>query len=182
MQIISSLLRLQSDSIQDDEILDKFRVSQNRIRSLALIHERLYRSADFARIDFADYCKNLTSYLFRSYSVDTNQVKLVQDIKHVFLDLNRAIPCGLLLNELLSNALKHAFPNGRKGEIVISIQSDQNGKYTLLVKDNGIGLSKDKDIFDTDSLGMQLVGDLTNQIKGSLKLEKTNGTAFKIVF
>lgn len=182
MQIISSLLRLQSGNIQDDEILDKFRVSQNRIRSLALIHERLYRSTDFARIDFADYCRNLTSYLFRSYSVDTNQVKLIQDIKHVFLDLNRAIPCGLLINELLSNALKHAFPNGRKGEIVISLLSNHKGKYTLLVKDNGVGLSKDMDIFNTDSLGMQLVCDLTNQIKGNLKLEKTKGTSFKIAF
>jgi two-component sensor histidine kinase len=100
----------------------------------------------------------------------------------VFLDLNRAIPCGLLLNELLSNALKHAFPNGRKGEVVISILSNDKGKYTLLVKDNGIGLSNDVDIFNTDSLGMQLVCDLTMQIDGNLKLEKTKGTSFKIVF
>jgi two-component sensor histidine kinase len=107
---------------------------------------------------------------------------LIQDIKHVFLDLNRAIPCGLLVNEPLTNALKHAFPNGKKGEIVISIHSNHNGKYTLLVKDNGVGLSKDVDIFNTDTLGMQLVDDLTNQIHGDLKLEKTKGTAFKIVF
>jgi PAS domain S-box-containing protein len=182
MQIISSLLRLQSAGIQDERILDKFKVSQNRIRSLALIHERLYRSTDFTKIDFADYCRNLTTSLFRSYSVDTNRVKLIQEIKSVFLDLNRAIPCGLLINELLSNALKHAFPNGRKGEVLISILTNNKSKYTLLVKDNGVGLPEDFDIFNTDSLGMQLVGDLTSQIGGKLKVLKTEGTAIQVVF
>ena len=149
MQVISSLLNLQSGRIKNQEILEMFKESQDRIRSMSLIHERLYQSADLAKIDFSHYIKNLANHLFQSYRIDPEAVVLKTDVKDVSLDINKAIPCGLIINELVSNSLKYAFPevedsgkmNVNKGEIDIRLSS-RHGKVMLFVKDNGTGFPR----------------------------------------
>ncbi len=190
MQIISSLLNLQSVQIKDEQALSLFRESQNRVKSMALIHEKLYQSRDLAQIDFAEYVHNLTSHLFRSYGAIARNVTLNVGIHDVYFDVNTAVPCGLIVNELVSNSLKHAFPDGRVGTISVSVTADQEAAvsregqaiYTLTVSDNGVGTPKDFDFRHTESLGMQLVNTLTEQLGGSVELESTGGTAFKITF
>lgn len=182
MQIISSLLRLQSRQIKNKKILDSFDVSQNRIRSMALIHESLYKSNDLARINFSDYINRLTIHLFSIYRTGMNSIELRVEVGDVFLDINRAIPCGLIINELVSNSLKHAFPDGRRGEIAVKMDMDKRGKYLLLVKDTGIGFPENVDFHQTDTLGMQLVTDLVKQLNGNIKLKRDGGTEFRIVF
>jgi len=182
LQVISSLLYLQSKNIKDKETLEMFQDGQNRVRSMALVHERLYGSQDLARIDLAEYVRNLTSYLFRSYGVNTNAIELKISADDVFLDIDTAIPCGLIINELVSNCLKHAFPDGREGEIRIEFDSDGDNKFTLLASDNGVGFPKDLDFRDMESLGLQLVNMLVNQLEGTIDLDTSGGTAFKIRF
>jgi len=182
MQIVISLLRLQSRKVEDKDMQEMFRECQNRIRTMALIHEKLYQSKDFARINFAQYIDRLTVHVFQSYSVDSNLIAMKTDLEEVFLDLNRAIPCGLIINELLSNSIKHAFPQGKKGEIHIKLHSDKKGVITLVVSDNGIGFPKDIDFRKAQSLGLQMVNDLTKQINGTIELDRKGGTAFKVVF
>lgn len=182
MQIISSLLRLQSRQIKDKKILDSFNVSQNRIRSMALIHESLYQSKDLAKINFYDYIKRLTIHLFSIYRTGMDGIELKVEVKDIFLDINRAIPCALIVNELVSNSLKHAFPNGDKGEIAVKMDEDKRGRYTLIVRDTGIGFPEKVDFHKTETLGMQLVTDLVRQLKGNIKLKRLEGTEFRIVF
>jgi len=182
MQIISSLLRLQSRNVKDETALDMFKVSQNRIRSMAFIHEALYQSEDLAMIDFSIYIKKLITHLFSVYSTETKLPNLRLNVKDVYLDINRAIPCGLIINELVSNSLKHAFPDSRKGEITVEMRSDKKGKYTLIVKDTGIGMPKELNIHKTETLGMQLVNDLAEQIDGTIELNRIGGTTFSIMF
>lgn len=182
MQIISSLLRLQSRQIENKKILDMFNVGQNRIRSMALIHESLYQSKDLARISFYDYIKRLTTHLFSIYRTELESINLKVDIKDVFLDINRAIPCGLIINELVSNSLKHAFTDGKKGEIAVEMDEDERGRYTIIVSDTGIGFPEELDFQNTETLGMQLVTDLVRQLDGNMKLSRLKGTEFKIVF
>jgi PAS domain S-box-containing protein len=182
MQIISSLLRLQSRLIGDDGLIEMFKESQNRIRSMALIHEKLYQTDDFAKINFAEYIRSLVVHLFHTYKVNPNIVRMNTDVQNVFLDINKAIPCGLIINELVSNSLKHAFPNNKRGEIGIKLSSNQKNKTKLTVKDNGVGLPKSVNFRDPETLGLQLVSDLIEQIEGKIKLERTAGTAFHITF
>jgi len=182
MQIISSLLRLQSRQIKDEKTLDMFSMSQNRIRSMALIHESLYKSKNLARIDFYDYVSKLTTHLFSMYRVGIGTINLKVELKDVYLDINKAIPCGLVISELVSNSLKHAFPGARKGEIAVRMKTDERGKQTLIVKDTGVGFPEGLDFRETESLGMQLVTDLVKQLKGTIELKKIKGTEFKIVF
>lgn len=182
MQIISSLLRLQSSQIKDKKILEIFKIGQNRIRSMALVHYKLYQSKDLARIEFSDYIKTLTADLFSTYRVGQADIILRLDIKDVFLDINRAIPCGLIINELVSNSLKHAFPDGRKGEIIVKMCANKKGKYTLIVKDTGIGLPRGLELCKSGTLGMRLVHDLVAQIKGNIELDRKDGSTFIITF
>ena len=182
MQIITSLLSLQSRYVRDTHDLDIFRDSQNRVKSMALIHEELYKSKDLARIDFAEYVQSLATHLFSLYSVNTAVIKLTMDVQDVLLDINTAIPCGLIVNELISNSLKYAFPDGEGGEILIKLSERTGGNLTLIVSDNGIGLHKDLDFRDTKSLGLQLVNTLVEQLEGTIDLDRTEGTAFTIVF
>ena len=182
LQVVSSMLQLQSRSIKDEETAEMFQESRNRVRSMALVHERLYQSKDLARVDFARYIRNLASYLGRSYGVNTNVIQLKTNLHDVFLGVDTAIPCGLILNELVSNCLKHAFPDGREGEIRIELRSDGNGEFTLMVSDNGVGLLEDLDFRNTESLGLQLVNTLVNQLEGTIELDRRGGTAFKITF
>jgi len=182
MQIISSLLRLQSRLIGDDKLIEMFKESQNRIRSMALIHEKLYQTEDFARINFAEYIRSLTVHLFHTYKVNPNIVRMNTDVKNVFLDINRAIPCGLIINELVSNSLKHAFPDNKKGEVCIKLSSNRQKITKLIVSDSGIGLPKSINFHEPETLGLQLVSDLVKQIGGTIRLERAKGTAFHISF
>lgn len=182
MQIMSSLLRLQSGKIKDKRILEIFKTSQSRIRSMAFIHESLYQSEDLARIDFSDYTRRVTTHLFSLYGARTAPINYKVEVKDVFLDINTAIPCGLIINELVTNSLKHAFPDDRRGEILVKMRADKRGKHILIVKDTGIGFPEELDFRETETLGMQLVADLVIQIEGSIKLNREGGTTFTIVF
>ncbi|MDH5386538.1 MAG: PAS domain S-box protein, partial [Candidatus Aminicenantes bacterium] len=182
MQIISSLLRLQSRLIKDSRMVEMFKESQNRIRSMALIHEKLYQTEDLSRINFAEYIRSLTVHLFHTYRVNPNIVKMNTEVEEVYLDINRAIPCGLVINELVSNALKHAFPDSKKGEIHIKLYSNKRNKTNLTVSDDGVGLPENINIHEPETLGLQLVNDLVKQVEGKIRLERTKGTTFHIVF
>ncbi|MGC9516782.1 MAG: PAS domain S-box protein [Methanomicrobiales archaeon] len=181
LMVISSLLSLQSRYIKDKAALDIFRESQNRAKSMALIHERLYRSTDLKRIDFGEYIRSLTTELYHTYVPDPSLIKLNVNVEDLMLDINTAIPLGLIVNELVSNSMKHAFPKGKAGEITIELYS-KHSEYTLSVSDNGIGFPEDLDYKNTSSLGLQLVNSLTDQIGGTIELDRVQGTNFKIKF
>jgi two-component sensor histidine kinase len=182
LQAISSLLYLQSKGVKDKEALEMFQDGQNRVRSMALIHERLYQSKDVARVDFAEYVRNLANYLFCSYGVHSNVIQLKVNVEDVFLGIDTAIPCGLITNELISNSLKHAFPGGRGGEIRIELCADNDRQLNLMVSDNGVGFPNDLDFRETESLGLQLVNTLVEQLEGTVELDRSGGTAFEITF
>jgi len=179
MQVISSLLRMQSRFIKDEESMRMFMESQNRVRSMALIHEKLYQSDDLANINSRQYISSLMGNLAHSYRTE-GKVKIKLDIQDQLLDVNLAIPVGLIVNELVSNSMKYAF-NGKAGEIELLMGKEKN-KYELIVKDNGIGFPEGFDPNKTDSLGMQLVTALTRQIHGTYKFFNDNGANFKITF
>lgn len=181
LMIISSLLSLQSRYIKDKQILDVFKDSQNRARSMALIHDKLYQSSHLKSIDIGDYIRALANDLFRTYSTDSGRVKLNFDIEEVMIDINTMIPLGLILNELLSNCLKHAFPDGQSGKIDIGFHQDGHN-YSLTVADNGIGFPPELDYKHTESLGLRLVNILADQIEGEMKLKSDNGTQVSIEF
>lgn len=182
MQIISSLLNLQSRHIEEDKVRDMFKTSRDRIRSMALIHEKLYQSKDLAKINFAQYIKSLSLHLLHTYNDSAGRVKLNTELSDVLLDINKAIPCSLIVNELVSNSLKHAFPQDKKGNIRIQLTTRNNGDVHLRVSDNGVGLSGKVDFQKPDSLGLQLVNDLVDQLGGTLKLDLSTGTSFQISF
>ncbi|MBI2360743.1 MAG: PAS domain S-box protein [Deltaproteobacteria bacterium] len=182
LQVISSMLSLQERSTKDRQAVDVLRESQNRIRSIALIHEKLYQSKDLARVDFAEYVRQLANSLLRSYRAHPDRVTLSIRVADVFLDIDRAIPCGLILNELVSNSLKHAFPEGKIGEIRIDLSRHDGDHLMLVVADNGVGLPGKADIHSTATLGLQLVETLTEQLGGSMELIPEGGTEVRIAF
>jgi len=181
MQIISSLLNLQSEHVKDKEALDVFKESQNRVRSMAMIHETLYRSKDLLSIDFRKYIESLVSGLFVSYGIDPKLIKIQINVEDVLLNIDTAIPCGLFINELLTNSLKHAFPHGREGKISIDLHSVDD-RFIFTINDNGIGFPEDLDFKNTDTLGLQLVNHLVNQVDGTIELDRSHGIKFTIVF
>jgi PAS domain S-box-containing protein len=182
MQVISSLLNLQSRRIQDPDVLEMFRESQRRIRSMALIHERLYQSSDLARIEFSQYLRNLATHLFHSYQVSSDRVRLRLDTEEVFLNINTAIPCGLIVNELVSNALKHGFPEGRRGEVAVELHRVAGDGYVIRVSDDGLGFPPELDYRRTETLGMQIINTLVNQLDAEIELVRDKGTEFVISF
>jgi two-component sensor histidine kinase len=182
LQVISSLLNLQAGMVKDPNVLQVFRESQHRVRAMALIHEKLYQSQDLVKVDFGEYVKSLTGYLFRSYGVESASIALKVNIQNVFLDVEEAIPCGLIINELVSNALKHAFPGGRHGEIRIDVQAEGTTPVLLRVSDNGVGFPPEVDFRTTTSLGLRLVHTLTRQLEGTIALQHDGGTAFQLCF
>ncbi len=182
MQVISSLLNLQSRQIKDPDVLEMFKESQRRIRSMALIHERLYQSSDLSRIEFSQYLRNLATHLFHSYQVDASRVKLKIEAEELHLNINTAIPCGLIINELVSNALKHGFPEGRSGELEIDLNLVVGDGYILRVKDDGVGFPEGLDFRKTETLGMQIVNTLVSQIDASIDMGRDKGTEFTIQF
>ena len=179
LQIISSLLHLQSSKLEDDRLTRAFGDSQHRIRSMALIHEELYESDDLARIEFVGYLRRLTEHLFESFGIDESRIRLTVDVQNVLLTIERAIPLSLIINELLSNALKHAFPGNRSGEIHIQMRDREDGPFSLMVTDDGVGLP-DIDINSPDSLGLRLVNTLVSQLGAEMRLDRTSGTAFVV--
>jgi len=146
-----------------------------------MIHEKLYQSNDFTNIKFDDYIERLISELFYSYNINQDQIKPVLNVEEVLLNIETGIPCGLIISELVSNSLKHAFPQGREGELQISLQTYDN-KYELIISDDGVGFPEDLDYMNTESLGLQLVNNLINQIDGDIQLNKIHGTEFIITF
>jgi len=182
LQIISALLDLQSDSIRDEESLSLFRESQERIKAMALVHERLYKSKDFASIDFGEYVENLTRHLALSYVEDPERVSVKVDTANFSLDIEEAIPCGLIINELISNALKHAFPAGRPGEIAVACHANGEGIVTIEVRDSGVGLPNGLDLLNSETLGLQIVSMLTRQLRGSIEMTNNNGASFILTF
>jgi len=182
LQIVSSLLQLQSQTLKDPEVIRVFRESQNRIDSISLIHKNLYTAPNIGQLDVVDYIQSLATSILISYQLGPERIGLETNIEPVRLNVDQAIACGLIINELLSNSLKHAFPNEQNGTINISLQSiDEHIKMSI--QDNGIGIPNDLDWKNTNSLGLSLVYDLvTEQLEGSITLERLHGTAFTILF
>jgi len=182
LQIISSLLNLQSRSVTDLHMLEMLRDSQSRVKSMALVHEKLYGSPDLNRIDFAEYVRSLTSQLLRTYSNAPGAVTLQLNVEEVWLDVDTAIPCGLILTELVSNALKYAFPNGQHGEIGVNVRHGADGQILLHVSDTGVGFPDTIEFRNSPSLGLKLVNTLVDQIGGVVEMDRNGGTEFKISF
>ncbi|HEX3035437.1 MAG TPA: GAF domain-containing protein [Thermodesulfobacteriota bacterium] len=183
LQVISSLLNLQAPNITDMHLQGILLESCNRIRSMALVHEQLYRACDITQIDFYSYLKSLVKDLLLSYSIQPDMIKVNLSVQDILFDIDTAIPCGLLINELISNCLKHAFPLGQKGEIYIAIRRQEGNRYRLTVKDTGVGFPAELDIQNIKkSLGLRLVMTLTKQLQGNATLERSNGTTFHIDF
>ncbi len=186
LQIISSLLNLQSGYIQDQRALDLFKECQTRVRSMSLIHERLYQSESLSNIKFSEYVKILIDDLFHSYGVDTNNVSYSLDVIDQPIKIDTAIPCGLIVNELISNSLKYAFPGQhllkKKGKINIKLAQEDAGKFILEIADNGIGLPKGFDLRKAETLGLQLVATLVEQLDGKIEIKGNKGAVFTIRF
>lgn len=185
LQIICSLLSLQGDQTNNPETTKALDESENRIRSMAMIHEILYKSEDFSKIDFGEYIEQLTDFLADSLEETGVPITTEINVDNIFLKLNKAIPCGLIINELFVNSLRHAFPGDTAGKILIDMRKEHNNRLTLTYRDNGKGLPEDFVLGKTVTLGMQLVTDLTRQLGGSIKLEQTGrnkGVGFLIEF
>ncbi|WP_157200635.1 sensor histidine kinase, partial [Methylomonas methanica] len=181
LQVVSSLINLQAGGVTRPETANLLKQSADRIKAMALLHEKLYQSKDLTRIDFNEYIRSLADHLLFGYGAYSDKLKLNMKIDNVFLDVDTAIPCGLIINELLSNAIKYAFPGDRRGEIGIAFTQEQ-GEYILIMSDNGIGLPCEMDFKKSSSLGLQLVDTLTNQLMGEMSLDRTNGSTFTLCF
>ncbi|MGK7921815.1 MAG: PAS domain-containing protein [Trichodesmium sp.] len=182
LHIISNLLDLQSDYIEDQNIQELFADSQNRIQTMALIHEQLYQSKDLGQINFREYLHTLMDNLLSSYYVGENMIQPIINVEPITLNLETAIPCGLLINELVTNSLKYAFPNGESGEICVELYQDKQQKIHLTIKDNGIGIDQDFDWQNSSSLGLKLVQILSKQLKAEIKFDCTQGTVVNLIF
>ncbi len=182
MQVISSILNLQSSYIKDPEAIDMLRESQDRIKSMSFIHESLYQSKDLSHVNFTEYVRNLVNNLFRTYGINISGLKLEYELDEVPLNIDTAIPCGLVINELISNALKYAFKGRDEGKLQVELKKLDDGKLKLMIADDGVGFPDDIDYRETDSLGLQLVVTLVGQIKGEIDLDNSNGSKFTIIF
>ena len=184
MQVISSLLKIQSGYVNDD-VRGMFEECQHRILAMSLVHENLYKSQDMASVDFKEYIKTLLHDVFWSYGygVSTGRIKLEMNVEDVSFSVGDAMSCGLIINELVSNSLKHAFPEGRSGKIKVSLRALGEGRFELVVGDDGIGVPQHLDFRDVATLGMHLVILLAeDQLRGAIELDRTGGTEFLITF
>ena len=181
LQIIVSLLKLQSRFVYDKRDLDIFNKSRSRVETMSLIHEKLYKSSDISQIDIGNYLRDLVSHLLKAYNVNTSEIEFSITSENILLTIDTSIPCGLIVNELINNILKHAFPPGHKGRISVDVKK-HGEKIHLTVSDNGIGIPADYEPDNSDSLGMQLIETLVKQLEGTVEVDNTNGTAFKIEF
>ena len=184
-QTVCSVLSLQAQYLEDEKVLTMFSECQDRVRAMALIHERLYRSEDLIHINFEEFLTHLVQGLFWSYSVDPKKIEVKVYVEDLKADMKISIPCGLIINELVSNAFKYAFPEetGGTGKIEVLITNNKYNDIILEVKDNGIGFPADLDFKATNTLGLQLVIIFAeDQLNGKITLDREGGTAFKIVF
>ena len=182
LQIIISLFNLQTHYIEDEGSLEALKEGQERIKSMALIHERFYQSDGLSKIDFDDYIRRLTENLYLTFNVSPDMVKLNLEVDKISLDIDTAVPCGLIINELVSNALKHAFKGRDSGELRISFRKLGEDMIRLVVSDNGIGLPADFDYDSSDSLGIQLMKALTSQLEGTMTVSQGSGSSFVLEF
>jgi two-component sensor histidine kinase len=208
LQVISSLLSLEAERFNDVQMLEAFRESQNRVASMALIHEELYKSTNANKLDFSAYLKRLIEELLNSYTIESVNIGLMMNLERIYLGMDTAIPLGIIVNELVSNSLNHAFPSGEEGKICINLYKakDYRGhieesnlpqpeigcqnrerfkrdlQFVLQTKDNGKGIPEEIDFYNTKSLGFQLVNILVEQIGGCIELKKDQGTEFTIWF
>ena len=182
LQLISSLLSLQSERTEDSAVAELFADSRNRVRTMALVHENLYRAGDFGKVEMAPHIRTLCAHLTGVYRVRDRAIELIFQLGDCQMDLDRAVSCGLLVNELVSNALKHGFPEGRSGRVRVELQSLPGGEGALIVSDDGVGLPPQIALGESESLGLQLVEDLTKQLNGSIRVERYFGTTFTISF
>jgi len=182
MQVIASLLKLQSHAVEEQEVKDILNESQNRVYAMSAVHEILHGSENLAEIDLKVYLSKITNTIFQSFLVSQTRIKLLKDIEDILISINQASPLGLIVNELVSNSLKHAFPEERKGIITISVKCFDN-QFELLFKDNGIGIPDGFDWKNSGTLGLKLVRTLTeNQLDGTIEMESKNGISFIIKF
>lgn len=181
LQVVSSLFSLQSEHVRDERALASLRESQDRITSMSLIHEELYNSRSLERIDFRSYIQQLTSSLLHSYGLDMSRPRLEVDVGDVSLGIDTAIPCGLIINELVSNALKYAFPNGRRGHIRIAMHAE-GSRHCLRVSDDGVGLPSGFDLAGSRTLGLKLVTTLARQLRATTSVSGVGGTTFELAF
>lgn len=181
LQVISSILNLQSSYVKDHNTLEILRESQNRVKSMSFIHESLYRSKDFSQVNFSDYMNNLINNVVHTFLLPNKDVVLVTDLGGVNLNLDQAIPCGLIVNELLTNAMKYAFTDIEDPTLEVRIAEEGN-RVNLWIEDNGVGLPEDFNLDETDSLGLQLVQTLIEQIEGTLTLKRERGTKYFLTF
>ncbi|MGC8892988.1 MAG: PAS domain S-box protein [Candidatus Saccharicenans sp.] len=182
MQVISSILNLQSALLDDQRAKAAFKECQHRIKSMAMVHEKLYRSKDLSNIDFADYLNTLSHNIFSEQLIKPDQVQLHLDVEPINLNINKAVPLGLIINELITNAFKHAFRGGRKGNLWISLKKTDEKTVELTVKDDGLGFPKGLDWKKAESLGLTIINTLVEQIDGKIELIPDGGTEFKITF
>ena len=180
MQVISSLVSLQADMLDNPGLRPLFNDLRDRVRTMALVHEKLYQSESLARVDFAEYTQSLLNYLWRAHGEAAAAVQLTLDVHPVSLSVETAVPCGLLLNELVTNALKHAFRDRAAGELSVALHANPDGKVCLSIRDNGVGLPADWQ--QSPSLGLQLVRMLASQVRGTLDVHSDGGTAFTLTF
>lgn len=182
LQVVSSLLGLQSRTVEDAATRKMFQDSQNRVHSMALIHETLYQSESLSAINFPAYIDQLTAHLFRSYGVDSNSVQITASIDQLRLTIDTAVPCGLIINELVSNCLKYAFPGGRNGRIRIEMREDEDRRVRLKVSDDGIGLPEGLNPATTKSLGLRLVRTLADQLGATVEMSSDGGSQIVLTF
>jgi two-component sensor histidine kinase len=183
LQVISSLVSMQADNLIDERMRDELREVRDRVRSMALVHEKLYQTSDLAQLNFADYAASLLRSLWRSHGALAEKARLHLALAPVALSIEAAVPCGLILNELAGNALKHAFPNNRGGEVTVGLEHDVSlDSVCLRVHDNGIGLPADLDWRQSSSLGLRLVRILAGQLRGTVETGTGPGTEFRIIF
>jgi PAS domain S-box-containing protein len=182
LQVISSLLGLQFRDAKDESVREMFQDSQNRIRSMALLHEILYQSNTFARVNLPDYIRQIATHLFNSYGIGGDRIRLLTNLEKMSLNVDAAVPCGLIINELVSNSLKHAFPDGREGQVRIELVSPQSGMAQLVVADNGVGLQNGIDWATARSLGWRLVRSLAEQLGAEVEVKSGSGTEIQLSF
>ena len=182
LQVVSSLLSLEAARIVDPSVSEMLQITQNRIRSMALIHQTLYQSKDFSRVDFHAFLQSFVPTLIQSYSIHPEEISLIFHVAEVRLPIDAAIPCGLIVNELISNALKHAFPGERRGTICVEFAQCMDNSASLSVTDDGVGIPADFDFERSQTLGIQLVYMLTGQLGGTLTVKRSERTSFILRF
>ncbi|MGO9015359.1 MAG: sensor histidine kinase [Dissulfurispiraceae bacterium] len=181
LAVVSSLLSLEARKIKDAGVKSLFEESQQRVRSMALVHEKLYQTKDLSAINFESYIKSMVLDIISMYRIDTSAITTEINIGDIELDLESAVPCGLIINELLTNAFKHAFPKNGRGVLSINF-TNTDGTYTLIIKDNGVGLPEGFDYREADTLGFQLVDILAGQLGGTLEIKSDKGTEAIVIF